>query len=79
MSPFRVGDRVRYRGSEGVVTAVPASGYVAARFEGRAHGPDTFHLSCHPDALELLSRASYSVPEEARPLSTGAMAGGARG
>jgi hypothetical protein len=75
VTTFRVGDRVRYRIHEGVVTAVPKSGYVAARFES-FFGDGAFHLSIRPDALTLVSRPSSSIPEEARPMLVAAMAGG---
>lgn len=78
MTTFRVGDRVWYMGHEGEVTAVPKSGYVAARFES-FFGDGAFHVSCSPGNLTLVYRPSSSIPKEARPLSTGAMAGGARG
>jgi hypothetical protein len=77
VTTFRVGDRVNYRGYEGEVTDVASSsGYVAVRVGGRLYDFATFHVSCSPGLLVLLSRPSASVPEEARPLSTGAMGGG---
>lgn len=80
MTPLRIGDRVRLRGSPllGTVFAVPYTFRGVERAGVVWDATPKWVSSVAPSSLVRVARDPVGVPPEARPVSVGALAGGGK-